>query len=131
MVTPAHRPGSQAQFVPPARTARPGDLEQLQTAVLADLRREWTLTAMARTAGLTARTLSRRFAAENGESPKAWLTDVRLAAAQEILETTDLPVESVAHATGFGSADLLRKHFRRRYGTSPRAHRQTMRAGPE
>lgn len=126
MVTPAHRPGGQAQFVPPVRTARPGDLEQLQVAVLADLRRPWTLAAMSAHVKLAERTLSRRFLAQTGRTPVGWLTDVRLAAAQELLETTDVGVEAIAHDVGFGSADLLRKHFRARYGTSPQAHRAAM-----
>lgn len=129
MVTPAHRPGTQAQFIPPARSASPGDLEQLQQAILRDVSRPWSLTDMARLAGLSTRTLSRRFLAEAGTTPASWLVDVRLAAAQELLETTSLGVEAVAHATGFGSADLLRKHFRARYGSSPQAHRRAMTSG--
>ncbi len=127
MVTPASRPGSQAQYVPPLRTPRPGDLESLQLAVLGALDRPWPVAEMAAVAGLSERTLLRRFAAELGESPAAWLIGVRLAAAQELLETTTLEIESVAHAVGMGSADLLRKHFRARHGLSPSAHRAAMR----
>ena len=127
IVTPAHRRGTQAQFVPTVRSARPGDLERLQAAVLATPARDWSLAAMASEAGLSARTLARRFATETGQSPITWLVAARLTCAQELLESTGLPVEAVAHAAGFASADLLRKHFRVRYGTNPQAHRLAMR----
>ncbi|WP_439397172.1 hypothetical protein ACRQ5Q_08885 [Bradyrhizobium sp. PMVTL-01] len=36
---------------------------------------------------------------------------------------TQLPIEGIAAATGFGSAEALRHHFRRRIGTSPMRYR--------
>jgi len=95
--------------------------------VLATPARDWSLAAIASEAGLSARPLARRFATETGQSPITWLVAARLTCAQELLESTGLPVEAVAHAAGFASADLLRKHFRVRYGTSPQAHRLAMR----
>ncbi|HBX81149.1 MAG TPA: AraC family transcriptional regulator, partial [Propionibacteriaceae bacterium] len=62
-----------------------------------------------------------------GVGPIAWLTRARVLAAQELLETTDRTVEGVAHDVGFGSADLLRKHFRRQFGVAPLTHQRAMR----
>ena len=49
---------------------------------------------------------------------------MRLQRAQELLETTDLPVDEVAAAVGWGSGAVLRHHFGR-LGTTPLAYRRT------
>jgi transcriptional regulator GlxA family with amidase domain len=49
------------------------------------------------------------------------------ARAQELLETTDLPVETVAERTGLGNAGNLRKIFRRHVRTTPSSYRATFR----
>ena len=54
-----------------------------------------------------------------GSTPLQWLLQQRVALAQRLLETTDLPVDLVAHRAGFGSAPNLRQHFGRLVGTSP------------
>lgn len=51
----------------------------------------------------------------------------RVDRARSLLETTDLPVESVAYEAGFGSAALLRQHLRAAIGVSPQAYRRTFR----
>jgi transcriptional regulator GlxA family with amidase domain len=45
--------------------------------------------------------------------------------AQQLLESTRLPVEEVARQCGFSSAAALRPHFRRQVGTVPAAYRTT------
>ena len=127
MVTPPHRPGTQAQFVAPLRHATPGRLEAVQQAVFAEPARAWSLGELARVARMSERTLTRAFVQETGLSPIRWLTRARLQAAQELLETTELTIEAIAHGAGFGSADLFRKHFQRHFGLAPTAHRLAMR----
>ena len=48
----------------------------------------------------------------------------RIRRAQELLERTRQPVESVAAEAGFGSATALRERFRAVVGTSPVAYRK-------
>jgi transcriptional regulator GlxA family with amidase domain len=45
--------------------------------------------------------------------------------AQQLLESTRLPVEEVARRCGFSSAAALRPHFRRFTGSAPAAYRST------
>jgi len=45
-----------------------------------------------------------------------------------LLETTALPVEDVAQASGFGTVETLRRAFARRVGASPRAYRERFRS---
>jgi AraC family transcriptional activator FtrA len=82
---------------------------------------------MAAHANVSERTFARRFREETGTTPARWLTDQRIAAAQAMLECTDLPVEEVASESGFGSAASLRDHFARRTRTTPTAYRRAIR----
>lgn len=126
MVLPVTRSGGQAQYVPPRARDRdlPGaDLDRLRIAVHQDLTAEWTVARLAITAGLSRRTLQRRFT-ELGLSPTAWLIEQRVAAAQELLESTTAGVEQIAAQVGFGSSDAMRKHFQRLVSVSPSRYRE-------
>src|SRR5919107_1770837 len=59
---------------------------------------------------------------------QAQFIDAPVAAAEELLENSDAPVEEIARLVGFGTAAGLRDQFTRRRGVSPRAYRQTFRA---
>jgi transcriptional regulator GlxA family with amidase domain len=52
----------------------------------------------------------------------------RVRRAQLLLETTSLSVEEVATEIGFGSASVLREHFREVVGTAPLAYRRAFTA---
>ena len=79
---------------------------------------------------MSPRSFARHFRQQTGTTPAQWLLEQRTRAAQALLETTDLPVETVAARTGFGSAATLRTHFGRRVATTPTAYRRTFRAQP-
>ena len=124
LVVPPQREGGQAQFIPRPVPKRPGTrLAPLLDAVRAKIGEDWPLERMAAEAAMSLRALHRRFQEAVGLSPGAWLLAERVARAQELLETTAMPVEQVAEAAGFGSAATLRLHFRTRYGVSPAAWR--------
>ncbi|MFI6347737.1 GlxA family transcriptional regulator [Streptomyces sp. NPDC050560] len=78
-------------------------------------------------AGVSPRTLARRFADQLGTSPGAWLLARRVAAARTLLEETDLPVEAIATRVGLTSAVNLRRRFRSRVGATPGAYRRAFR----
>lgn len=128
LVVPPQREGGQAQFIPRPVPKRAGTrLAPLMDAVRARIAEEWTLPRMAAEGALSLRGLHRRFREATGLSPGEWLLAERLARAQELLEASALPVESIAAEAGFGSAATLRLHFRARYGTSPKAWRARFR----
>ncbi|WP_299952501.1 helix-turn-helix domain-containing protein [uncultured Modestobacter sp.] len=130
MVVPPHRDGGQAQFIdtPVARVE-----DDLLGVVLewarANLAEEISVELLARRALMSPRSFARRFKATTGTTPHAWLLAQRLAAAEALLENSDAPVEEIARLVGFGTAAGLREQFARRRGVSPRAYRQTFRAG--
>ncbi|MDQ0992303.1 transcriptional regulator GlxA family with amidase domain [Streptomyces sp. V3I7] len=72
---------------------------------------------------MSPRSFARHFTAATGTTPLRWLLDQRIAAAQKLLERTDLPMPEVARRTGFGSEVTMRQHFASRLATSPRAYR--------
>jgi transcriptional regulator GlxA family with amidase domain len=130
MVVPPHRDGGQAQFID-APVAECED--DLLGAVLewagGHLADDISVDSLARRALMSPRSFARRFKATTGTTPHAWLLGRRLAAAEELLEETDAAVEEIARLVGFGTAAGLREQFTRRRGVSPRAYRQTFRAG--
>jgi transcriptional regulator GlxA family with amidase domain len=127
MVVPPHRDGGQAQYVemPVGRTPDHDGLATTLSWALSNLDQPITVEQMAARANQSPRTFARRFRAVTGTTPLRWLLSQRVAAAQRLLETSDLPVEVVAQRCGFGAAATLRLHFGRTVGISPLAYRRT------
>ncbi|MGW1021918.1 GlxA family transcriptional regulator [Streptomyces niveus] len=130
MVTAPYRTGTQAQFIerPTPRADRDEDaLASVREYALHHLDQPLTITDLAAHAGMSPRSLARHFQATTGTTPLRWLITQRLAAAQKLLERTDLPMAEVAGRTGFGSEVTMRQHFAGHLGTSPRAYRAAFR----
>ena len=127
IVIPPHRDGGQAQYVEAPVPGHAGDdgLAEVLEWALHRLDRPLTLADLADAAHVSPRTLARRFAAGVGMSPLQWLLTQRIRRAQELLESTDEPVDRVAEHAGFGTAANLRNHFVRFAGVSPAAYRRT------
>src|SRR4051812_20431398 len=129
MVVPPHRDGGQAQFIDaPVPTCEDDLLGAVLDWAVHHLGEDISVETMARRALMSPRSFARRFRATTGTTPHAWLLGQRLAAAEELLENSDAPVEEIARLVGFGTAAGLREQFTRRRGVSPRAYRQTFRA---
>lgn len=130
MVVPPHRLGGQAQYVmPPATGPIPApSMGSVLDWARSHLDRPITVADLADRAVLSPRTFARRFAEATGTSPLRWLKAERVRLAQQLLETTDEPVERIARRTGFGTAANLRQHFGRATSVSPQAYRRVFRA---
>jgi len=125
MVAAPHREGGQAQFIKPEPPLSTGSLEPTRRWLLERLAEPLDVAAMARHAGVSPRTVARRFRAETGTTPLQWLLAQRVLEARRLLEATDLPIETVAWRVGFGTAASLRDHFRRATATTPTAYRRS------
>lgn len=128
-VVPPWREGGQSQFI--ERQVPDGGSDgtaPTRAWALHHLSEPLDLATMAAHARMSMRTFSRRFRAETGQPPGAWLTQQRVQHARHLLETTDLPVDAVATAAGLGTATSLRQHLRSSIGVSPLAYRRTFRA---
>jgi transcriptional regulator GlxA family with amidase domain len=125
MVVPPQRDGGQRQFVAapvPARTA--DSLEPLLAWMLEHLDAEHTVASLAERVHMSERTFARRFVAETGTTPRRWLSNQRVLHARALLERSDLGIEQIAQAAGFGTAPLLRHHFRHVVGVTPADYRR-------
>lgn len=77
---------------------------------------------------MSVRTFSRRFRDEVGTTPGRWLTARRIDRARELLEETDLSIDTIAARCGFGTATSMRQHLSDALGVSPSTYRRTFQA---
>ncbi|MFE1349061.1 helix-turn-helix domain-containing protein, partial [Streptomyces sp. NPDC058757] len=129
LVFAAHRDGGQRQFI---ERPVPEVPEESLAPVLAwaqeRLDRPLTVADLAARAAVSPATLHRRFRAELGTTPLAWLTGERVTLARRLLERGEARLDVVARASGLGTAAHLRTLVRRETGLSPSAYRN--RFGP-
>jgi transcriptional regulator GlxA family with amidase domain len=125
MVIPPQRDGGQAQYIPSPVQERCSDsLASVAEWMLDNLAEDLTIDQLARKALMSSRTFARRFRADMGTTPSAWLNRQRILRAQQQLETTDLGLETVAQDTGFGTAAVMRHHFLKVLQTTPTSYRR-------
>ncbi len=127
LVTPPHRAGGQAQYLDTPVPSAGDDkrLDDVLTWARANLGQRPSVDQLAARAMMSRRTFLRRFKQATGTSPHAWLIAQRLNQAEELLETTDLSVEQIAHHVGYTSGAVLREQFIQRRGVPPRDYRRT------
>jgi transcriptional regulator GlxA family with amidase domain len=126
MVVYVKRPGGQEQYSEPLRDqvrAAEG-FSDLVAWMLGHLGSDLSGTALAAQVGLSPRHFSRRFAATFACTPAEYVERLRLNAARERLSASRRTVEAIAASVGFGSADVLTRRFRRRFGITPRQYRE-------
>ena len=126
MVVPPQRDGGQSQYIAsPVQEFTSDSFAIVADWMLNNLDQDLTVDQLARKALMSSRTFARRFRAEMGTTPAAWLNRQRLLRAQQLLEETDTPLESIAQDTGFGTAAVMRHHFLKVLQTTPTAYRRT------
>jgi transcriptional regulator GlxA family with amidase domain len=133
MVMFLRRPGSQSQFSVPLWSAQPrtDPIRAVLAAIHADPGAEHGIADLANHAGLSPRHLQRRFTAEVGTSPSAYVERVRVEAAQRALTEGDEPVDTIARRCGFGTAETLRRAFHRNMRVAPSDYRSRFRSTRE
>jgi AraC family transcriptional regulator, transcriptional activator FtrA len=127
LVVPAHRSGGQAQYTPtpvtPPRLPGERTLGSLLEWAAAHLDADLSVDALAVRAAMSARTFVRHFHESTGVTPAAWVREQRVRRAEQLLERDGATVSAIARRCGFGSADTLRRHFRRVRGVTPEQYR--------
>jgi AraC family transcriptional regulator, transcriptional activator FtrA len=128
MVTNPHRAGGQAQYVHRPVAIRPDrSLAPLLEWARRHLGSGMSVSALARRAAVSDRTLLRKFISEVGITPKAWLQNERIAEAQRLLESTETSLDGVAEAVGYSTLSAFRTAFRQTAGVAPAAYRISFR----
>jgi transcriptional regulator GlxA family with amidase domain len=134
LVTPPHRDGGQRQFItePLADGAGSARLADVIAWARTQLDRQLPLDELAARALMSRRSFVRHFKAATGTTPHAWLLSQRFSLAEELLETTSLPIDQVAERVGYRNASVFREQFTTRRGLPPRDYRRTFsrQAGP-
>jgi AraC family transcriptional activator FtrA len=129
LVFTGHRDGGQRQFVERPVPAVPDtSLAPVLAWARERLHEPLTVTDLATRATTSPATLHRRFRAELGTTPLAWLTTERITLACRLIERGELRLDRIAAASGFGTAANLRAQLRRHTGLTPSAYRR--RFGP-
>jgi transcriptional regulator GlxA family with amidase domain len=88
---------------------------------------DYDLGALAAAHHVSTRTLLRRFRAETGQTPLDYLQALRVSRARQVLESTSLSVDQVAHSVGYQDVSTFRRLFSRTVGLSPSQYRRTFR----
>jgi transcriptional regulator GlxA family with amidase domain len=126
MVVPPQRDGGQSQYIDaPVPELRSDSFARVTEWMLANLDQDLTVDLLARRALMSSRTFARRFRAETGTTPAAWLNRQRILRAQQLLEQSDEGLEQVARLAGFGTAAVMRHHFLKVLQTTPTNYRRT------
>lgn len=120
------RPGGQSQFSQRLGAPVPAQspIRALVDEIVADPAGDHRVPALAGRAALSERQITRLFAREARTTPARFVERVRVEAARDLLESGRSSVDAVAERCGFGSAETMRRAFRRVLGIGPGEYRQ-------
>ncbi len=126
MVVPPQRDGGQSQYIEsPVPECKSDSFALVTDWMLENLEQDLTVDVLARRALMSSRTFARKFRAETGTTPAAWLNRQRILRSQQLLEETDEGLEQIAQLAGFGTASVMRHHFLKVLQTTPTNYRRT------
>lgn len=125
------------ELQPSPRSARPISLEDATESELSRsicleylvnnyFRRPVTTQQIADMLYISPRQLARIIQKQYGTTLHELMMQKRTATAEQLLRTTDLTVDEIAHTVGFGSRAGLYREFTRRYGVTPAQYRQAL-----
>jgi transcriptional regulator GlxA family with amidase domain len=115
------RPGGQAQLSVSlaAQAKEMKSIWELQIWIADNLQSQLSVPILAKRAAMSKRNFERVFTREVGESPGRYVAKMRVESAQRMLERTGMGLEEIADASGFASADVMRRAFKRITGRTP------------
>jgi transcriptional regulator GlxA family with amidase domain len=119
------RQGGQAQFSPLLGEIGQEDspISRVQNYVLEHIDEAFNVARMAGLATMSARNFARLFTRETDMTPMAFVQCARIDKARSLLETTDLPLKTIAFHSGFGCVRHMRLAFRERLDLTPAEYR--------
>jgi transcriptional regulator GlxA family with amidase domain len=120
------RPGNQSQFSAQlaGQLAGRAALRELQAWIVEHPDAELTVEALAARVAMSPRHFARSFRREVGLTPGRYVERVRVETARRRLEDSTDPIEHVADACGFGTAETMRRSFIRALGVPPAEYRR-------
>ncbi len=124
------RPGGQSQFSATlaAQSGEDSPFSALQQWIFDNLSSELSVAALADRAAMSPRNFARLFTQHTGQTPAKFVETARLDFCRRRLEESTARLEAIAHDSGFGNAERLRKSFQRHFRISPQDYRRRFRA---
>jgi transcriptional regulator GlxA family with amidase domain len=125
-VIPPRREGGQTQYL---TTPVPVDkvdsrLGEVMDWARANLDSPLSINDFAARAHMSRRSFASHFKAGTGTTPHAGLLSQRINHAEELLDTTSLPIDQVAQRVGYRNPAVFREQFVRRRGVPPVEYRR-------
>ncbi len=120
LVVYLRRNGGQAQFSSALSLQAAGqtNIARLSELILSEPEADWTIEHMAKSAGVSPRTLHRRLKEDIGTTPAQFVERLRLDLARTALLKRS-SIKQAAHLSGFGHIQNLRRAFHRNFGITP------------
>jgi transcriptional regulator GlxA family with amidase domain len=120
------RPGGQSQISVSlaAQASEMRSIQELQVWIAENLHQPLSLQVLASRAAMSVRNFERVFTLETGVSPARYVLQMRIEAAQRMLERTRKGLDQIALSCGFSSADAMRRAFMRTLRTTPLSWRR-------
>jgi transcriptional regulator GlxA family with amidase domain len=127
------RPGGQAQFSShlSMQLAERRPLRELQSWIADNLDADLRVETLAERAAMSPRNFARFFRREIGMTPAAYVEELRVERARQLLEESADPVEAISVISGFGTPETMRRAFGRRVGVAPAQYRARFRRAPD
>jgi len=127
------RPGSQAQLSVSlcAQAHEMRSIHELQVWIAENLHRQLSLPILAARVAMSVRNFERVFTQELGISPARYVLQMRIEAAQRMLERTQKGLSQIESACGFSSADAMRRAFMRTLQKTPLSCRRHLSGSPD
>jgi transcriptional regulator GlxA family with amidase domain len=92
-------------------------------AIVSHPERGHSVQTLAVLAGMSRSSFSARFADEFKLAPMEFVQQVRMESAARLLQTTQLPIKTLASAVGFASRSQFSRAFKAAHGTDPSSYR--------
>jgi transcriptional regulator GlxA family with amidase domain len=110
-----------------ADTHRDEQIVDVQIDIAARIGEPLSLADLARRHGFTERTLARRFKAATGTSVGAYLSQLRLQEARNLLRSTNLAIVDIAATVGIANPSHFSRTYKQQFGVTPRQYRTAVR----
>jgi transcriptional regulator GlxA family with amidase domain len=104
------------------------DILQAQLWLKNNLTKEFSMQEVAELFGMSSRNFTRRFKSAIGKTPTAYLQELRIKTAQDLLQSSNLSIGEIADKIGYSDVGYFSKLFRRSLSISPKEYRIMVRA---
>jgi transcriptional regulator GlxA family with amidase domain len=104
-----------------AVTSKP--LRELQVWMLENLREDLTVENLAARLGMSPRHFTRVWLRETNMNPGQFVDRLRVEAAQQLIDSSNMGLKEIADVCGFSTADAMRRTFSRVIGITPGEYR--------